>query len=156
MSNEVRVAYSEGQIGRIVLARILPGTDMCEGITKIIQEKNIQSGWVSMIGSLQKTSYFYLEKNDAKLGAGYGAENRGSFPVELCNAMGLICEGALHIHASMCGDDGNFYGGHIIAGKSPSLATIEVIIVEVTGGNFVRAYDPEADGNHFAPSQADA
>ena len=60
MGNEVRVAYSEGKIGRIILARILPGTDLCEGITKILQEKNIQSGWVSMIGSLQKTSYCYL------------------------------------------------------------------------------------------------
>ena len=49
---EVRVAYSEGRIGRIVLARILPGTDMCEGITKILKEKNIQNGWVAMIGSL--------------------------------------------------------------------------------------------------------
>ena len=151
MGNEVRVAYSEGKIGRIILARILPGTDLCEGITKILQEKNIQSGWVSMIGSLQKTSYFYLEKNDAKLGAGYGPANHRTFPVELCNAMGLICEGGLHIHASMCGDDGVFYGGHIIAGGSPSLATIEVMIVEVVGGNFVRAYDPEADGTHFAP-----
>ena len=104
-----------------------------------------------MIGSLQKTSYYYLEKNDAKLGAGYGPANNREFPVELCNAMGLICEGGLHIHASMCGDDGVFYGGHMIAGESPSLATVEVLIVEVVGGNFVRAYDPEADGNHFAP-----
>mgnify|MGYP005981065227 CR=1 FL=1 len=62
---EVRVAYSEGRIGRIVLARILPGTDMCEGITKILKEKNIQNGWVAMIGSLEKTSYYYLEKNAA-------------------------------------------------------------------------------------------
>ena len=104
-----------------------------------------------MIRSLQKTSYFYLEKNEAKLGAGYGPANHRTFPGELCNAMGLICEGGLHIHASMCGDDGVFYGGHIIAGGSPSLATIEVMIVEVVGGNFVRAYDPEADGTHFAP-----
>ena len=51
----------------------------------------------------------------------------------------------------MCGDDGVFYGGHMIAGESPSLATVEVLIIEVVGGNFVRAYDPEADGNHFAP-----
>ena len=76
--------------------------DMCEGITKILKEKNIQNGWVAMIGSLEKTSYYYLEKNDAKLGAGYGAANERTFPVELCNAMGLICEGGLHIHASMC------------------------------------------------------
>ena len=38
---EVRVAYSEGQIGRIILARILPGTDVIEGITKILKEKKI-------------------------------------------------------------------------------------------------------------------
>lgn len=151
MGNEVRVAYSEGQIGRIVLARILPGTDVVAGIEKILKEKNIQSGWVSMIGSLEKTSYFYLEKNNSKLGAGYGAANDRAFPVELCNAMGLICQGGLHIHASMCGDDGVFYGGHMIAGSSPALATVELMIVEVTGGNFVRAYDEEAEGNHFAP-----
>jgi len=147
--SEVRVAYSEGQIGRIVMARILPGTDVFEGITKILQEKNIQNGWVSMIGSLEKTSYFYLEKNESKLGAGYGPANDRTFPVELCGAMGLICQGGLHIHASMCGDDGVFYGGHMIGGSSPSLATVELMIVEVVGGNYERKYDEEAEGNHF-------
>ena len=34
MGNEVRVSAAEGKIGRIILARILPGTDLCEGITK--------------------------------------------------------------------------------------------------------------------------
>lgn len=152
---EVRVDYCEAKIGRTVFARIRPGTDLFEGITKVLKDKGIENGWVQMIGSLEKTSYHYLEANNSKLGAGYGPAISKGFPVELVGAMGLICQGGLHIHGSMCGDDGVFYGGHLNAGECPSLATIEVMIVEVLGGGFERAYDPDADMVQFHPYETE-
>ena len=72
-----------------------------------------------------------------------------SFLMALVMVLGMLPHGGLHIHASMCGDDGVFYGGHMIGGSSPSLATVELMIVEVVGGNYERKYDEEAEGNHF-------
>jgi len=150
----IRTAFTTAQAGKVIGARILPGTDLIEGVLSILKENNITSGWVECIGSLRQAEYFILEKKDpsiVKLGAGYGDSIHVDGPVELFGAWGLICEGGLHIHATMCDDTGRTFGGHLIEGKCPSLATIEVFIIEAVGGNFVRKEDTEIGGNHFAP-----
>ena len=39
--SKVRIQYAQGNIGKAVAARILPGTDLIEGIEEICRENNI-------------------------------------------------------------------------------------------------------------------
>ena len=154
MGKEIRTAYTTGTAGKIVAARLLPGTDLIQGIVSILKEKDIKNGWVEVIGSLEEATYFILEKKDTskvKLGAGYGDPIHVDGPVELFGAWGLIVDQGIHIHAAMCDDTGRCFGGHLIEGGNPSLATLEVFITEVLDANFARKEDLEIGGNHFAP-----
>lgn len=151
--DEVRVATATGTVGRVVAARIRPGTDFITAIEQICADKGIQSAWVNCIGSLQNCDYFILERKDNVLGAGYGEAHNCAYPVELLSASGLIVEGTVHLHGTICSDDGKVVGGHIIKGTAKSLATIEIFITEICGANMVRAYDPECEANHFAPTE---
>jgi len=112
---------------------------------------------VNCIGSLQKAGYYILVPNNAKLGAGYGDVNRVEGPVELMNGMGLITEkdgkSEIHFHATMCDKKGTVFGGHIVKGENPALATVELVIHEILDIKMARQYDEEADGNHFSPSK---
>jgi len=155
MSNDVRVKSAAGFAGRLIAGRILPGTDLITGIEKICEEHGVKGGWVNCLGSLQKAGYFILEPNNSKLGAGYGEMLKVAGPVELMGGMGLICyqdgQVGVHFHATMCDKEGKVFGGHLVKGENPSLATVELAINEIVDITMQRAHDEEADGNHFSP-----
>ena len=155
MSNEVKVKSVAGIAGKQVAGRIMPGTDLITGIEKICAEHGITAGWVNCIGSLQKAGYLVLVPKKSKLGAAYGDMFTVAGPVELMNGMGIICpqDGVvgIHYHATMCDKEGAVFGGHLVKGENPALATVELVINEIIDTQMERKYDEEAEGNHFSP-----
>lgn len=150
---ETRVKYASTITGKKVLGRILPGSDVIEGIEKICIENDIKNGWVDCIGSLKETNFFILTKQpQTKAGAAYGDPLHKDFPVELIAGQGLLVDGGAHVHAIMCGDDGVCFGGHLIKGGSPVLVTCEVSITEAVNLNCARGDDGEVDGMQFFPA----
>jgi len=151
---EIRVKYVTTSEGKKVVGRVLPGTDVIEGIEKMAAENGIKNGWVDCIGSLRETKFFILSKLPEKyprVGAGYGDPIVKQGPVELIAAQGMLVDGALHLHGTMCGDDGTCYGGHMIKGGSPVLVTCEVSIQEAPNLNCARGDDGEVDGMQYFP-----
>lgn len=158
---EIRYKVAEAQIGRALVGRLLPGTDLIEGIKKICDEYGIKNGVVTTsIGSLHQAVFKYLVPNPKlKMRAGYGEPYVLDGPIEFCSGMGLICQDekgelAVHFHGvfnttikqgyeKVVPD--YIYGGHLEEGKNPVAATLDLMIVELKGVEIVRKYDEETE-----------
>jgi predicted DNA-binding protein with PD1-like motif len=102
---------------------------------------------------LRETKYFILTKQpQTKAGAAYGDANHVDGPVELIAAQGLLVDGALHLHGTMCDDHGRTFGGHMLPEGNPVLVTCEVSIHDAPGLACVRGDDGEVDGMQFFPN----
>lgn len=147
--DDLRVRYSAARTGRIVCARLLPGTDLLDGIAKLCDENGIKYGYVPVcFGSLARAGYQYLVPNrEAKIGAGYGEIKRLEGPVEFLAGTGVICqEGgrtSIHFHATLCDSEGKVVGGHMVARENPVLTTVDLVVEEVLGTRLIRKFDEE-------------
>ena len=146
---ETRVSYACGTAGKVIAARILPGTDLLTGLETICDENGVKYGAVNCFGSFSAAGYMYLVPMDAKVGAGYGDVIKKDGPIEFLSGTGIITQNSgkteLHFHGTMCDKDGVVFGGHIVKGQCPVLTTVDVMIQEADGVEMVRAYDEETD-----------
>jgi predicted DNA-binding protein with PD1-like motif len=154
---EVRYQSAEGEIGKVVAARLLPGTDLVEGIEKVCEDHGISYGLVNCIGSLQKATFMYVVPiPEAKVGAGYTAPYELPGPIEFLGGLALVCETEsgeknTHLHGSFCDQLDHLYGGHLVKGGNPILVTMDLAIIELTGMKVLRRYDEETDLVNLAP-----
>lgn len=158
---EIRYTVAEARIGRVLVGRLLPGTDVMEGIKKICNEYGIKNGVVTTaIGSLHKAVFKYLIPNpELKMRAGYGEPYKLDGPIEFCSGMGLICQNekgelVVHFHGVFNTSlrqgyekvvPDYIYGGHFVEGENPVAATLDIMIVELKGVEMVRKYDEETE-----------
>ena len=159
--SEIRYMVGEGRMGKVLVGRLLPGTDLIDGIAKICTDNGIKYGVVTTaIGSLHKAVFKYLIPNsELKMGAGYGDPYEMDGPIEFCSGMGLICpneKGELIIHFHGVFNTSLqkgykevvpdvIYGGHMEPGENPVAATVDLMIVEVKGVEMIRKYDEETE-----------
>jgi len=137
--------------GRVVVGRLLGGTDLFEGIEELCDQYNIRYGFLLCHGSLLKAG---MEIITGKLGEVREYEKESTGQV-IC-AIGTICEREngerdLHIHACLNDELCHFYGGHLIKGRCPVFSTLDVIIIEIKGGKMLRKYDKETGRIEFSP-----
>ena len=158
---ELRAKHVCGKFGRIVPLRLLPGTDLMNGLRKVCADNGIRHGAIlSAIGSLRKLTIQVLAPNEkVKLGAAYTEPQTIPGPIEILGIQGVIFETetgevALHLHGIFCDKDGGTFGGHIVAGENPILATLDAVIGEVAGVKLTRRYDEEIDLTLFSPEPA--
>ncbi|MEM3382157.1 MAG: DNA-binding protein [Candidatus Bathyarchaeia archaeon] len=160
--SEVRYASGEGQIGRIIVARLLPGTDLMEGLNKICDQYNINNGViVDCIGSLRKAVFKFLIPNPKlKLGSGYGEPYTLDGPIEFLGGQGIITQGEdgkrkIHLHGLVnrtSVEEGKAKPDYVLGGdfgvppgSNLVLATMDITIIEVKGLNIIRKYDTETE-----------
>ena len=148
--SEVRVNYACGTTGKMIAARILPGTDLLTGLEEICIKNEVKYGAVNCFGSFSAAGYMYLVPMDAKVGAGYGDVIKKDGPIEFLSGTGIITQPdkgvtELHFHGTMCDKDGVVFGGHIVKGQCPVLTTVDVVIQEACGVEMIRKYDEETD-----------
>lgn len=158
---EVRVKVIAGTSGKMVAARLLPGTDLMTGIARACEMAGVRQGTiVSAIGSLRQATVQVLMPSTNKIGAAYGAPVViTDFPIEVLALQGTICqtdEGgtALHMHVVLSDLNGRLRGGHLVPGGNPVLATIDLIVLEATEVRFGRRYDPETELPMFSPEES--
>lgn len=154
--NHIRVQQASGTVGKTVAARILPGTDLIEGIEFACKENGIKHAYVTCFGSFDAAGYMYLvPKPEAKVGAGYGDVLKAEGPIEFLSGTGVVCqkdgEYDTHFHGTMCDKTGNVFGGHMVKGCNPALTTIDTIIMEVEGIEMLRTSDEETALTQFYP-----
>ena len=156
---ESRATYIRGEFGSVVGVRLLPGTDLLEGLAKTCIENNIRSGAVlSAIGSLRHLTIKVLVSNEkAKLGAAYDDPVMTPGPIEILGLQGVIFQDGetgkleLHLHGIFSDKEGKPLGGHVVPGENPVLATVDAVIGEVAGAKFMRRHDDETDLPMFSP-----
>lgn len=158
MNSGIRVRHAAGTAGKIVAARILPKTDVIEGLEEICRANGIKHALVNCFGSFESAGYMYLVPvATARVGAGYGAVLRKTGPVEFLNGTGVVCQKDgnydTHFHAALCDKDGTVFGGHLVKGENPTLTTIDVVITEIVGIQMLRQYDEETDLTQFYPTE---
>jgi len=161
MIDQIIAKWAKGKIGQMVSARILPGGDLIHGIEKICIENGIESGTLSVIGSLEKATFMIpVKKDETKMGVGYSEPITITGPLEILTGKGFISKDQesenglfIHIHGIIGDDKGRLYGGHFLKGENPVLLTLDVVILEFRGISLSRDYDPDIEMKVITPAQ---
>ena len=152
------VKYSAGNLSKVVMLRVLPGSDIIEGIEEVCRDLQMNSGAITCcIGSLQRVSFLIAVPLETKIGAGYSEPKILDGPLEFLSAQGMIGEEEdggifVHLHGVLSDRDGEVCGGHLIKGENPVLITCEIMISAVEGVRMKRRYDPETEMKLLTPS----
>lgn len=154
-----RTEYAVSEIGRTLIGRLLPGTDLVPGILSICAESGIRFGYVaSLIGNLAMVRFIYVNKTPGKdSGFVFSKPVEKAGPLEILSGQGTLGEGEdgkpfLHLYALLCDEKDRISGGHILETGCPVLATIEVVIRETRGIRLVRGPDEETGMSLFRVS----
>ena len=157
---ELRTKDVCGRLGKVVAVRLLPGTDLMSGLKKTCEDNGVRGGAIlTAIGSVRKLTIQVLVPNEkAKLGVAYNPPQTIPGPIEILGVQGVIFETesgevALHLHGTFCDKDGKTFGGHLVPGENPILATLDAVIGEMADARFMRRYDEETELNMFSPEQ---
>lgn len=156
---ENRTEYAVSEIGRTLIGRLFPGTDLVPGILSMCSESGIRFGYVaSLIGSLARAGFIYVNKAPGKdSGFVFSKPVEKAGPLEILSAQGTLGEGEdgkpfLHLHALLCDEKDRIFGGHILETGCLVLATVEVVIRETRGIRLIRRPDEETGVRLFQVS----
>jgi predicted DNA-binding protein with PD1-like motif len=112
--------------------RLRPGDDLKNGIEKVVQEKNIQAGWMAtVVGSLTKYSIRFANQPNPGTGQGH---------FEIVSLTGTLSTGGSHLHISISDNTGKTIGGHLTEGCIV-YTTAEIIIQATDKYEFSRSKD---------------
>jgi predicted DNA-binding protein with PD1-like motif len=148
--SKVRVSSKESRPGRLIAARILPGTDLLAGLSKICHEHKVRAGCiVTMLGGLTGARLLHpVPDASSKMGIKYGEPSDLEGPLEFASGSGTIGvlesgETVIHLHGVLADSNNRLYTGHFVEGGSPVLTTVEVVIQETTDVEIIRSLDEE-------------
>ena len=119
----------ETNIGRVIVARVMPNEDLIDATKDIVNIHNVKSGLINVIGAFKKFTIGYFDLSSKKYNFKTFEED-----VELISCMGNVSykngDPIIHIHVSVGKDDYNIIGGHL---SQPSIISItgEVFIYEI-------------------------
>lgn len=141
----------EGKIGKVITARIMPDSDLIESIEEICKKRNIQNAYISTcIGSLKKSTFVYaLTDTSQYFNLKYSEPVVLTGIIEFLGAQGFISKDdkgqyLTHLHAQFSDEDMRVYGGHILNKGNIVLATMELVINEISDVNIKRDYHEES------------
>jgi len=154
--HEIRISSTESRPGRLIAARILPGTDLIPGLLKICRRYQIKSGCiVTLLGSLASARFVWpISESGSNRGVRYSAPYEIDGPLEFLGGSGIIgCledgETAIHLHGILSDRTDGFHAGHILEEGNQVLATIEVVIQELPDVEITRSLDEETSFSLF-------
>ena len=147
---EIGGHYAVGKFGRYIPVRLRTHTDITNGLKAVCEENGVKYGAVVFgIGSIRQLTYQVLApKPGTKLGAGYTDPQVIPGPVEVVSMHGVVFqsekgETMFHLHGTFSDQKGKTYGGHIVAGGNPVLATLDALIAEALDVEIVRQMDED-------------
>jgi len=134
----------EGQVGRICFSRMFEGEDLAEAVKRRVEESGVKAGIFILIGSLKNVIIGYYKERQYM-----SIELDG--PLEIASCMGNIAvdekgEIVIHPHIVVANEKGEAFGGHLMKGSIVG-ATAELVIIEASGVNLLRAFDEKTSLN---------
>ncbi|MDR1741978.1 MAG: DUF296 domain-containing protein [Synergistaceae bacterium] len=155
---EVRFVSKEAKSMRVIVARLLPGTDLVAGIKAVCAEHKVTSGTIaSCLGSLKFGRFSWVLPDPfAKMGFSYCPPVVIPGPVEFVagqGTVGVTGDGKMtvHLHAVMTDSKGVTWSGHMHDEGNLVYATIELVIHAYEGVTLVRPVDAETGLTLFRP-----
>jgi len=149
---EVRFEEFGGKPGRIISARLLAGSDLLQGIVEVAKRYRLRAGAIQVaFGSLGKAVIRWEELNpEGKRGTRRSAPKTLEGPVTLLCGQGKVgvpLEGdpVIHMHGVVSDTKGQVWGSHFFPEENPVFSTLEVVIQEIQGVEFVLMHDPQTD-----------
>lgn len=128
----------EQKLKKVTWVNIKHGDDLLKSISEYCQENDIKSGFISVIGALQKAKFGDYNQKEKKY-----YENTVDEPVEIISCLGNISlkngKSFVHAHISVAKSDGNVFGGHLNEGCIVFAA--ECVVFELTGDLLERKFD---------------
>lgn len=144
-----------GITDRTIFARILPDSDILQCIQEICKKNEIEMAYISTcIGSLKKITFVYaLTDLNRFYKIKYSKPVVMTGPIEFLGAQGIIAKDdkgiyQVHLHAQFSDETMKVYGGHLLDKGNIVLATIDIVINEITEMNIKRNYH-EVSGFYF-------
>lgn len=161
MQGEHCARYAIGQTGRVIVARLLPGTDLVATMRALCTEHNIRAGVVlGSLGTLRRARLLTVARVPThKSGVGYSDPILLDGPIEFINGQGIISEledGTIfvHFHGTITDTDMNMYAGHFDPVGNPIMSTMDITIIETVGVHVQREHDPQTDLTLNYPRQS--
>lgn len=153
MENEIRFDFALGELKRVLIGRLKPGSDVMTGLETVCKNNDFKVAYVSCgLGLLRQASYLLPIDSDKnkRLGVVYGAPIIVNERAEVLGMQGTIFklengDYASHIHYQMAKKDGTIVGGHLSKGGNIVMATLDFVLCEVNNVNIIREYDEETD-----------
>lgn len=128
-------------IKRTVIGQLEQGTDLYNGITRVVQEHHITMGRVTGMGAVQRAKLAY-----------YNQKAMTYQDIELNEALEIVSlygnvslkdgKPFAHIHVVLSDEKGNGRGGHLLPGGTPVFAC-ELTVEEFDGPPLVRGSDAQ-------------
>lgn len=136
-------------MGRVIVGRILPGSDLVTGIEAICKKHNVrQAAIVGTIGSVVDVQFDWASTTENRPETGRTSHMSIEGAGSLIGGQGLVCQSEdgseldVHLHCTVTDPRGAVYGGHFPKGTVPVLSTTDVTLIEITGIKLIRRPDP--------------
>ena len=146
----IRIQAVASEAGKRIVGRLLPGTDLIDGIEAMCQQHQVAGATiVSVIGSLTQAEMVYAVPDEAgKIGIRYHDPVTIRGPLEILSCQGFVGQSdqgplSVHLHGLVSDPAMRVVGGHFLAGGNPVLATAEILIQECSDVRMIREQDEE-------------
>jgi len=158
LSSEIWSA--QGSIGRVLVFRLPPGTDMMDAIREQVEAAGFKSAVVLGGAASLKSAVLRNVKSFPRQWP-ITDENRQYTPVEgplellaLSGNLARNPDGSfmVHLHATVSGTDGTVRGGHVVKGAI-ILSTAEIAVAELTGMVLTRSFNDETKVYELKPER---
>ncbi|MBI1724379.1 MAG: DNA-binding protein [Candidatus Tectomicrobia bacterium] len=128
-----------GRLGEVVVARLVVGEDLLEGMTRVCKESGIRNG-VILTGFGSVSRAVLSGTATAKFPPDEFYKIDRSEGIEILAISGVVADYHVHAHASMCTPTESV-GGHQEAGNV-NFSLAEIAIAKIEGMNLKRMRDP--------------
>ncbi len=146
---ETRFVSEVARMGRVIIGRILPGSDLVTGIEEICRKHDVRQAMiVGTIGSVVDPHFEWASTTEERPGTGHTSQRAIEGAGSLISGQGLVCRSEdgrgldVHLHCTITDPSGAVYGGHFPKGTVPVLSTTDVTLIEITGVKLVRRPHP--------------
>ena len=123
----------------VYMVKLDPGADLQQAVTELVEEKNITSGYVNIMGLARTAKYAYYNIK-TKIYEEMERKDR-YFEIIQCAGNVSVKDGKPfpHLHIAFGDQNGNIFGGHLMKGTIVEIG--EVTIQTFEGEPMVREFD---------------
>jgi predicted DNA-binding protein with PD1-like motif len=136
-------------IRRTLIGQLAKGTDLYNGITRIVRDNNVRIGRVTGMGAVQRASLAYYDQKQMRY-----SDIDIPVAMEIVSLYGNITlkDGLpfCHVHVVLSDEQGNGKGGHLRPGGTPVFAC-ELTIEEYDGPGLARNTDESTGLSLLSP-----